>query len=73
MSAAQRNRYDWTACGIAIVAGLGVAAPVGIILNRLYESPLLMTAVITTLGTLVGRWTYTRFAKPGARPLDPDG
>ena len=67
-----KHGYDWTACLIAVAAGLGVAAPLGVGANWLFDSGLLLIAVVTTAGTVVARVVYARLAKPGARPLDPD-
>ena len=70
-----KRGYDWMACLIAVAAGLGVAAPLGVAVNWLFDSidsGLLLIAVITTAGTVVARAVYARLAKPAARPLDPD-
>ena len=70
-----KRGYDWTACLIAVAAGLGVAAPLGVVADWLFDSVdsgLLLIAVVTTAGTVVARVVYARLAKPGARPLDPD-
>jgi hypothetical protein len=65
-------RYDWRACFISIVVGLGVAVPTGLLVTRVAGSALLLAAVVTVVGTAVSRWMYGRVADRGARPLDCD-
>jgi hypothetical protein len=62
--------YDWKACAVAVVVGLGVATPAGLISASLVNSTLLLTAVVTVVGTGVSRLVYARMAKPGSRPID---
>jgi hypothetical protein len=68
-----KGRYDWKACVIAIVVGLGVATPAGLAVAAGSKSTLLLTAVVTVVGTSVSRWVYTRLARPGSRPISEDG
>jgi hypothetical protein len=65
-----KKRYDWRACAFAIVVGLGVATPAGLLVASVVNSSLLLTAVVTVVGTGVSRSVYARMAKPGSRPID---
>jgi hypothetical protein len=67
-----RARYDWKACLIAVVTGLAVAIPAGLVVTQLFGSLLLLTAVVTLVGTGVSRWTYARVSRPGSRPIEDD-
>lgn len=67
-----RSRYDWSACVVAVIAGLAVAVPAGLLVTRLVGSILLLTVVVTLVGTGVSRWTYARVAKRGSRPIDDE-
>jgi len=64
---ATRAKYDWKACGISIVAGLAAAVPASLLVTRLADSTLLLTTVMTVVGTVVSHWVYARVARPGAR------
>jgi uncharacterized membrane protein YeaQ/YmgE (transglycosylase-associated protein family) len=65
---ANRQGYDWPACLLSVVVGLIVAIPAGLLAARI-GGTLLLTAVVTVVGTSVSRWTYSRLAKRGSRPL----
>jgi hypothetical protein len=67
-----RLRYDWSACLVAVIVGLAVAIPAGLLVTRIVDSTLLLTAVVTVVDTGVSRWTYARVAKPGSRPIDDE-
>jgi hypothetical protein len=67
-----KERYDWRACGIALAAGLGAAIPAALASLWVSSSTLLLTAVVTTVGTSVSHWAYARVAKPGSRRIDDD-
>jgi hypothetical protein len=67
-----RRRYDWRACAVALVVAFAVAMPAGLAAASLFKSTLMLTAVITVVGTAVSRWTYARVARPGSRPIDDD-
>ena len=67
------ERYDWRACAFALVVAFAVAIPAGLAVASLFNSTLLLTAVVTVVGTTVSRWSYARMAKPGSRPIDDDG
>jgi hypothetical protein len=67
-----RKRYDWRACAFAAVIGLAVAIPVGLAVTSMVNSTLLLTAVVTVVGTGVSRWSYARVARPGSRPIDDE-
>jgi hypothetical protein len=69
---APRKRYDWRACGIALVAGFAVAIPAGLAVIRFVDSSMLLVAVVTTVGTSVSGWAYARAARPGARPIEDE-
>jgi len=69
---AVKKRYDWRACAIAVVVGMAVATPAGLAAAYLFNSTLLLSAVITVVGTGVSRATYARVAKAGSRPIDDD-
>jgi hypothetical protein len=71
-TAKTRLRYDWSACLVAVTVGLAVAVPAGLLVARIVSSTLLLTAVVTVVGTGVSRWTYARVAKPGSRPIDDE-
>jgi hypothetical protein len=66
------KRYDWKACAFALVIAFAVAVPAGLAVASIYESTMLLTAVVTVVGTTVSRLAYARMAKPGARPIDDD-
>ena len=66
------KRYDWRACAFALVIAFAVAIPAGLAVASLYDSTLLLTAVVTVVGTTVSRMVYARMAKPGSRPVDDD-
>jgi uncharacterized membrane protein len=67
------RRYDWTACLIAVAAGLGTVVPLMVAADRLFaSSSALLLAAITGVGIVVSRFVYGRLAKPGARPLSPE-
>jgi hypothetical protein len=57
---------------VAVIVGLAVAIPAGLLVTRIVDSTLLLTAVVTVVGTGVSRWTYARVAKPGSRPIDDE-
>jgi hypothetical protein len=42
------------------------------LVTRLTSSTLLLTVVLTAVGTAVTRWTYPRVARQGARTLPDD-
>ena len=65
-----RARYDWRACAIAVVVGLGAAVPAGLLTTRLVGSSLFLTVVVTLVGTGVSRWVYGRVARRGSRAID---
>ena len=67
-----KRRYDWKACAFAVVVGLGVAVPAGLVVASLANSTLLLTTVVTLVGTGVSRWVYARMSKPGSRPIDDE-
>jgi hypothetical protein len=67
-----RARYDWRACAIGLVAAFAAAVPAGFLAARLTGSTMLLTVVVTGVGTVVSRWTYVRVARPGARLLPDD-
>jgi hypothetical protein len=67
-----RARYDWRACAISLVAAFAIALPAGFLAARLSGSTMLLTVVVTGVGTAVSRWTYVRVARPGARLLPDD-
>jgi hypothetical protein len=67
-----KRRYDWRACAFALVAGFAVAIPAGLAAASLFNSTLLLTAVVTVVGTGVSRAAYARMAKPGSRPIDDE-
>jgi hypothetical protein len=67
-----RKQYDVKACLIAVVSGLAVAIPAGLVVTRLAGSILLLTAVVTLVGTGVSQWTYARLAKPGSRAIEDE-
>ena len=69
---AVKKRYDWKACAFAVVVGMAVAVPAGLAVASLYESTLLLSAVVTVVGTSVSHATYARVAKPGSRPIDDE-
>ena len=71
-AASRKPRFDWKACGICLVAAFAVAIPAGLVVARLTGSAMLLTAVVTVVGTGVSRWVYSRVAKPGSRPIDDD-
>jgi hypothetical protein len=54
------------------VAAFAAAVPAGFLAARLTGSTMLLTVVVTGVGTLVSRWTYVRVARPGARLLPDD-
>jgi hypothetical protein len=66
------KRYDWKACAFALVIAFAVAIPAGLAVASLYDSTLLLTAVVTVVGTTVSRMVYARMAKPGSRPIDDE-
>jgi hypothetical protein len=65
-----KTRYDWRACAVGLVAGFAVAIPAGLAVASMFNSSLLLTAVVTVVGTGVTRLTYARMAKAGSRPID---
>ena len=67
-----KKRYDWRACAIAVVIGLASAIPVGLAVASIASSTLLLTAVVTVVGTSVSRSIYARVARPGSRPIDDE-
>jgi hypothetical protein len=67
-----KRRYDLKACAVAVVVGLAVALPAGLGVAAVYSSSLLLTAVVTVVGTSVSHWVYARMAKPGSRPIEDD-
>jgi hypothetical protein len=67
-----KRRYDWRACAIAIAVGMGVATPAGLAVAYLFNSTLLLSAVITVVGTAASKATYARVAKAGSRPIEDD-
>lgn len=69
---ATRAKYDWRACAIAIVVGLAAAVPAALLVAPTADSTLLLTAVVTIVGTVATRWVYARAFRPGARQLEPD-
>ena len=69
---ATRAKYDWRACAIAIVVGFAAAVPTALLVARLFGNTLLLTAVVTVVGTVVSRWVYARVSRPGARQLEQD-
>jgi hypothetical protein len=36
-------------------------------------STLVLTVVVTLVGTAVARWAYAKVARPDARPIDDEG
>jgi hypothetical protein len=70
--ASARPGYDWRACFIAIAVGLSVATAAVLLVTRLVDSALLLTAVVTVTGTSVSTWIYGRVPRKGARPIDKD-
>lgn len=67
-----KPRYDWRACAIAVVVGMAVATPTGLAVASLFKSTLLLSAVITVVGTAVSKATYARVAKAGSRPIEDE-
>ena len=67
-----RRRYDWTACLIALTVGFAVAVPAGLAVTRMIGATMLLTVVVTLVGTGVSRGTYARVAKRGSRPIDDE-
>ena len=67
-----RQRYDWKACAIALVAAFAVAVPAGLAVTRIVGSTMFLVVVVTLVGTGVSRWTYARVAKAGSRPIDDE-
>ncbi len=67
-----KRRYDWRACGAALVVGMAVAIPAGLAVASLTNSSLMLTAVVTVVGSAVSPWVYARVAKPGSRPIDDE-
>jgi hypothetical protein len=67
-----RKGYDWPACVIAVVAGMGVAITAGLAVTRIVDSTLLLTTVVTLVGVSVSQWTYSRVARRGSRPIDDE-
>ena len=57
---------------VALAVGFAVAVPAGLAVTRLIGSTMLLTVVVTLVGTGVSRWTYARVAKRGSRPIDDD-
>ena len=57
---------------IALVVGFAVAVPAGLAVTRLVGSMMLLTTVVTLVGTGVSRWTYARVARRGSRPIDDE-
>lgn len=65
-----KRGYDWTACAVAVAAGLAAMVPLIFAADWLFDSSsLLLVAVFTAIGAFVARLVYARLAKPGARPL----
>jgi hypothetical protein len=48
----------------------GRRRPLGLLMARLAGSTLLLTAVVTLVGTAVSRWSYARVAQRGSRAID---
>jgi hypothetical protein len=67
-----KRRYDWKACAIAVVIGFAAAIPAGLAVTWIASSTLLLTAVVTVIGTTVSRSVYARVAVPGSRPIDDE-
>jgi hypothetical protein len=67
-----KRRYDWRACAVAVVVGLAAGIPAGLAAASLFKSSLLLTAVVTVVGSSVSRLTYARVARPGSRPIDDE-
>ena len=67
-----RQRYDWTACLISLAVAFAVAVPAGLAVTRIIGSTMLLTVVVTLVGTGVSRWTYARIARRGSRPIDDE-
>ena len=65
-----RKRFDWVACGIAMVGALAATVPAALMVIRFVDSTLLLTAVVTAVATAVSGWVYARVAKRGSRPID---
>jgi ABC-type uncharacterized transport system permease subunit len=69
---APRAGYDWPACAISVVVGLAAAVLVALVMMRLIDSSLLVTTVVTLVGTVMSRWVYARVARRGARPIEDE-
>ena len=67
-----KKRYDWRACVVAATIGLAAAIPAGLAIAWIANSTLLLTAVVTVVGTTVSRSIYARVARPGSRPIDDE-
>ena len=64
-----KRGYDWTACAVAVAAGLCAMVPLIFAADWLFDSSsLLLVAVFTAIGA-AARFAYARLAKPGSRPL----
>jgi uncharacterized membrane protein len=68
----ERKKYDWTACAISVVVGLGVAVAAGLAVTRLIGSSMFLTVIVTLVGTGVSKWTYTRVARRASRPIEDE-
>ena len=68
-----RKRYDWKACGIALVVGFAVAVPAALAVTHLVGSAMFLVVIVTLVGTGVTRWTYARVARRDSRTIDDSG
>jgi hypothetical protein len=51
---------------------LSIATAAGLLVMRVVNSTLFLTAVVTVVGTSASQWIYGRVARKGARPIDGD-
>jgi hypothetical protein len=63
-----RARYDWRACAIGLVAAFAAAVPAGFLAARLTGSTMLLTVVVTGVGTLVSLDLRARRQARGTAP-----
>jgi hypothetical protein len=47
-----RPLYDWSACLVAMIVGLAVAIPAGLLVTRVVGSSMFLVVVVTLVGSL---------------------